>query len=75
MRVVSNKCTIMNNEIRYVKGIPFDIDDETGTRLLKQGTVERIETPKTNIIDEPVKIEEIKTKEPETKKKRGKWSI
>ncbi len=46
MKVISRKCNIGLNGERYIKGTPFEVDEETGNRLLKQGTVELVEVPK-----------------------------
>ena len=46
MKVKSYKVNIGYNGKRYPKGDVFECDDETGTRLLKQGTVELIEISK-----------------------------
>ncbi len=43
MKVVSNKCNIGLNGERYLKGMPFEVDEETGKRLLAQGSVELVD--------------------------------
>lgn len=46
MKVKSFKVNIGYNGNRYPKGEVFDVDEETGNRLIKQGTVELVETSK-----------------------------
>jgi hypothetical protein len=63
MKVVSNKVTIGLNGERYVKGTPFECDEETGRRLIAQGTVELVGVVIPAEVKKPV-IEEIKPEKP-----------
>lgn len=59
MKVVSNKCNIGLNGERYIKGTPFEVDEETGKRLLAQGTVELVGIP--NPVEPSLSVESPKT--------------
>lgn len=81
MKVISRKCNIGLNGERYVKGTQFEVDEETGNRLLKQGTVELVdvpkvvEIPKTGVKQSTPKTDEKpeKTAEEEFEKVGGRW--
>lgn len=89
MKVISRKCNVGLNGERYVKGVPFEVDEGTGNRLITQGTVELVEPTNVPVVkvtlDEPTKsTEEIpvaevksvvkeKPDEMEFKKVGGRW--
>lgn len=83
MKVISRKCNIGLDGERFIKGTPFEVDDETGNRLIAQGTVELYDvivkeiTPTTEapaVTTEPViKEQEDKPTEEEFKKVGARW--
>ena len=83
MKVISRKCNIGIDGERFIKGTPFEVDDETGNRLIAQGTVELYDvivkeiTPTTEVpavTTEPViKEQEDKPTEEEFKKVGARW--
>ncbi len=83
MRVISRKCNVGHNGERFVKGTPFEVDDETGNRLIAQGTVELYDKvveefkPTVNIpvvtIEPVIKDQDDKPAEEEFKKVGARW--
>lgn len=72
MKVISRKCSVGLNGERHVKGVPFDVDENTGNRLITQGTVELVETinvpeVKVTLVEPNKSTEEIPVAEPITK--------